>query len=252
MIERIVIVGDSFTYGHGCIDRVFYRDPDTGKQVGERTPDGVPSDYCWASLLKKEYHLQVQNLAECGHSNPAMFRDLTDKCRKDGPNPPKTLVIFAASACDRIEAAGAKGELHSWVLNHVWDPAWQGKMDPWLEDYFLAKKMYITHLYHDKIGQNIALMSILAAKEYCNIRNFDFVFSFPRTFYDTDMINHLYDYGLNDFVIPDIQSYDFSGNLNDWVNFNIYRCKDNHTNEKGHELYYKKVIKPFIEKYKNE
>jgi hypothetical protein len=62
----------------------------------------------------------------------------------------------------------------------------------------------------------------------------------------------LYDYGLNDFVIPDIQSYDFSGNLNDWVNFNIYRCKDNHTNEKGHELYYNKVIKPFIEKYKNE
>jgi hypothetical protein len=54
------------------------------------------------------------------------------------------------------------------------------------------------------------------------------------------------------FVIPDIQSYDFSGCLNDWVNKNEYKCVDDHTNEKGHKLYYQKVIKPIIEKHINE
>jgi hypothetical protein len=257
MIERVIIVGDSFTYGHGCPDRIFYVDKETKKVVGQRTPDTIPSEYCWASLLKKDYDIEVVNLARCGHSNPAMFRDLVNHSMKDkkptkGGIIPKTLVIFAASSTDRIEASGAKGELHSWVLGHDWDPAWQGKLDPHQEQYWLAKKMYITHLYDDAIGKNIALMSILAAQQYSTLRGFKFVTSIPTTFYDVLTINHLWDYGMGKFVIPDIQSYDFSGCLNDWVNKNEYKCVDDHTNEKGHKLYYQKVIKPIIEKHINE
>jgi len=258
MIDRVVIVGDSFAYGHGCLDRIFYIDPDTKKIVGQRTPDTIPSDYCWASLLKKDYNnIQVVNLARCGHSNPSMFRDLITYNKKDklptkGGIIPKTLVIFAASSTDRIEAAGAKGELHSWVLGHNWDPDWQGKPDPRQEQYWLAKKMYITHLYDDAIGQNIALMSILAARQYCTLRGFDFLCAMPIPFYDKLVMNHLFDFGMKKFLIPDIQSYDFSGCLNDQVNKNEYKCVDDHTNEKGHEVYYQKVIKPLIEKRINE
>lgn len=251
MIERIVVFGDSYTYGHGCQDRVFYIDPDTKQVVGQRTPDNFPSEYCWASLLSKEYNIPVINLARCGHSNPAMFRDLMNFGTKDNHSKLKTLVLFAGTSPDRLEASGNRGELHSWVLSHNWDPAWQGKMDPHLEQYFLAKKMYIMHLYQDEIGRNIGLMSLLAAKQYCELRGFSFEFSMPMYWYDPDIIKHLQnDTGIIKHQFQDIQSYDYSGTNNDWANKNIYKCVDNHTNEKGHEVYYQNIIRPIMDKYK--
>ena len=80
-IDRVIVLGDSFTFGHGCSDRVYYYDEDLKKFVGDITPMNqcIPSEYCWPALLQKEFpRLKVHNLSQPGHCNQGMFRDLLD------------------------------------------------------------------------------------------------------------------------------------------------------------------------------
>lgn len=253
MLERIIVLGDSYTYGHGCEDRVFYMDPDSKKLVGKPTMGMGPSAYCWATLIEKEYKIEVKNLAQCGHSNSAMFRDLINFSLNDKSHK-QTLVIFAGTSPDRIEISGANGGTHSWVLSQAATaPFLYGEKsysDLNADQYALAKKMYLTHLYQKNIGTNLGLMAMLGSKQYCDLRGFHFNYSLPEYWYDRDTINHLYNVTkLNNLAFQDIQSFDYSGKNNHWENINIYKCKDNHTNEVGHEVYFNKIIVPLLKKY---
>lgn len=252
MLERVIVLGDSYSYGHGCSDRIYYVDMNTKEIIGRPFYEKPPSDYCWASLIKKEFNIEVINLARCGHSNPAMFRDLVNFGLNDKNKNLKTLLIYAGTSPDRLEVGGGSNNVYSWVLSQ--DPNFvhpEFVKNPEQEQHWQAKKMYIKNLYNSKIGQNIGLMSMLSCFQYAILCNFKFAFSITHYWYDSAVISHWYNSfaDIKNLSFPDIQSFDYSGKGDPLANNKIYKCVDNHTNEKGHEIYYNLVIKPIISKY---
>ena len=251
---KVIIVGDSFTFGHGCSDRVFYYDHKLKKFVGDYNPktDLTPSQHCWAALLQREYpDLEVINLAKPGYCNTAIFKDLSIYVStneiKEGD-----IVLFNGTHPDRMEVATEQCEHPvSWVMG--WDHQAQQEDEI---DYNIAKKMYIQHLYHDQIGVNYSVASLMGAYGYASANKLNFAWNFPILFrppspgvLSTDFLTMLPN-SLLENRKPHIANYDFSG-VNDYE-FNLTcNCVDNHTNDKGHLIYYEQQIKPLIEKFLN-
>jgi len=76
---NVIVIGDSFAFGHGCKDRTYFYDPDLKEYIG--TPDFMykgPSEYCWANLLQQEFKdkIKVINKAFPGRSMQGMYWDL--------------------------------------------------------------------------------------------------------------------------------------------------------------------------------
>ena len=254
--RKIIILGDSFTFGHGCSDRIYYFDHEAKKFVGDYGPimRHIPSEYCWPALMQRDCpSLEVVNLAKPGHCNTAMFRDLTDYAAGNDINAGDILLLNGTHP-DRIEVAmdGYKKPV-SWVIG--WDH--QAIMENEF-DYNKAKKMYIKYLYDEQIGINYTLLTLLGSYGFASANNLKFTWSFPiydkpintaanqlgREFLQTIPENIL------PYRISHITSFDFSGK-NDY-NFNqTCRCIDYHVNDKGHLIYYEKQIKPLIESLLN-
>jgi hypothetical protein len=251
---KVIIVGDSFTFGHGCADRVFYYDHKLKVFVGDYDPfrDLSPSEHCWAALLQREYpNLEVVNLAKPGHCNTAIFKDaatyLINNEIREGD-----ILLYNGTKCDRIEVAtGDNGPPVSWVMG--WDHMAQQKD---VVDYNIAKKLYIKYLYHDEIGLNYALASVMGAYGYASANKLKFSWNLPMIHYPSDpgIIDKSFLKRIPKSVLsletPSIAAWDFSG-VHDY-DFNV-TCvgKDYHTNDKGHVIYYEKQIKPLIEKFLN-
>ncbi len=251
---KVIIVGDSFTFGHGCSDRVFYYDHKLKVFVGDYDPirDLTPSEHCWAALLQREYpNLEVINLAKPGHCNTAIFKDLSAYV-SNNEIIEGDIVLFNGTKHDRIEVStGDYKHPVSWVMG--WDHMAQQKDD---SDYNLDKKMYIKYLYHEQIGFNYSLASVMGAYGYASANKLNFVWNIPLLsqpsisgILDTSFLQVI-PKSLLDHRIPSITSWDFSG-VNDWDFNATCICKDSHTNDKGHLIYYEKQIKPLIEKFLN-
>jgi hypothetical protein len=241
-IDRVIVLGDSYTFGHGCSDRVYYYDEDLKKFVGDITPieQCIPSEYCWSALLQKEFpNLTVHNLSQPGHCNQGMFRDLLDFYVKYDYNL-NDLIIFNGTYSDRIEVRTM------YHLDKVgpWAIGWEYMTSGDFKEYINAQKYYTKYLYHEKIGLNLTMSSVLGAYSYCTLKKHRFLYSLPENDHPEIKPNISY---ITDYEIPKIAAYDFSG-IDDYQ-FNVTcEAKDTHTNEKGHQIYYEKEIKPRIEK----
>ena len=242
-IDRVIVLGDSYTFGHGCVDRVYYYDEDLKKFVGDKTPmeQCIPSEYCWATLLQKEFpNLKVHNLSQPGHCNQGMFRDLLDFYTKYDYNL-NDLIIFNGTFSDRIEV---RTMYHEDVVG-PWAIGWEYMTSGSYKEYTTAQKYYTKHLYHEKIGINLTLTSLLGAYSYSTLNKHDFLYSLADDGHPSIIPNMRC---IKDHIIPKIFDYDFSGK-NDYQ-FNVTcQAKDTHTNEKGHQIYYEKEIKPRIQKF---
>jgi hypothetical protein len=240
-IDRVIVLGDSYTFGHGCSDRVYYYDEDLKKFIGDRTllEQCIPSKYCWAALLQKDFpNLTVHNLSQPGHCNQGMFRDLLDFYVKYDYNL-NDLIIFNGTFSDRIEVRTM------YHLDQVgpWAIGWEYMTGGDYKEYITAQKYYTKHLYHEKIGINLTLSSLLGAYSYSTLNKHKFLYSLPDDAHPSIIPNIRC---INNHAIPKIFSYDFSG-IDDYQ-FNVTcESKDTHTNEKGHQIYYEKEIKPRIQ-----
>ena len=245
IIDRVIVLGDSYTFGHGCSDRVYYYDEDLEKFVGDITPMNqcIPSEYCWPALLQKEFpNLTVHNLSQPGHCNQGMFRDLLDFYVKFNYYSLNDLIIFNGTFSNRIEVRTVHDldKVGSWAI--AWEYMATGNNH--FKEYANAQKYYTKYLYHEKIGINLTLSSLLGAYSYTTLNKHNFLYSLPDSPHPSIIPNVRC---ITNHEITPIFEYDFSGEDN--YQFNVTcQAKDTHTNEKGHQIYYEKEIKPRIQK----
>jgi hypothetical protein len=247
MKKRIIIVGDSFTFGHGCSDRSYYYDEKTETFIGDVTHFYVPkpSDFCWASLLQKQHpELEIVNLAKPGLCNQAIFRNILEYFEKN-PARPNDILMFNGTYPDRLEIAlHDKPEVPtSWVIGFD-----QNSQKHSTVQYNIAKKMYVTHLYNDEIGFNISMATLLAAYGFAVGSNMKFIWSLPM--YDNVKtkieMNKTIPISLHTNNMPSIMTYDFSEEENFEFNSSC-RANDWHVNNTGHSIYFLKKIIPAIQ-----
>jgi hypothetical protein len=251
---KVIIVGDSFTFGHGCSDREFYYDHKLKEFVGGFDPKkDFASQHCWAALLQREYpNLEVINLAKPGHCNAAIFRDSSTYVSNNDIIE-GDILLFNGTHPDRMEVATEQHEHPvSWVMG--WEhPA--PKADNRF-DYNIAKKMYIKHLYHEQIGINNSVASVMGTYGYASVNKLKFAWNFPvlTRSLKSGVLNASFLKVIPESLLehrkPHIAHCDFSGVNDDEFNMTC-RCIDGHINDKGHAIYYEQQIKPLIEKFLN-
>jgi hypothetical protein len=245
MKTRIIITGDSFTFGHGCSDRVSYYDPQTRTKIGnDDTWNGVPSSKCWPSLLQQQFpNFEVINLAVSGSDNVGMATRVVDYCAAGSNDNTTSIVIMQGSWSDRMEIAdmnpGRDDCTTHWVMG--WDS--EGDSN---SKFKQAKADFLKYLYNDKIGINRTTASILAVHSVSILIGANFVWSLPGNDHAAghEILNQL-----KSNKISTIHEFDFSG-VNDMVsNLKLYRAIDHHTNDLGHAKYLEMVIIPLLQRY---
>ena len=246
MINKVVIFGDSFNYGHGCPDRIYHYDPSTQSMVGPVLPENSPSEYCWGSLLQKKYpELKVLNYANPGRSNQQILRDFLVYSENDTDEKESQLIFFQLTNPDRIEIASHnEKQIASYVLSMAGSHNDHGMGD--------AVRQYIKYMYHESIGQNFGMMTLLSAYALATLQKYNFRWSFCRRNYEFttyDFVKGLKPMKFQQMV--DIRNYDFSGKHDHSLETQKpYRSIDNHVNELGHQIYFNRVIEPTIKSYK--
>ena len=157
-MKKILVVGDSYTYGSGCDDRPWYIDEKTNSWVpcAPSYPLPGPSEQCWASLLQGSLsNCEVINLSVPGHDNGSILLSVLnypDLANVD-------LIMFAGSCDDRYRiksdvTQGSEVKVETWVLAHT-----KQGIDP---AYNKALVEYIKYLYHPDVYRDNTIMAILA------------------------------------------------------------------------------------------
>ena len=259
MIKRIIILGDSYSFGHGCSDRVYFYDHDLKEFVGNIDPfyKMIPSEFCWAALLQKKFpEIEVVNLSQPGHCNIGMFRNLCDYYTKHvGSN--QDLVMFNGTFPTRIEigAAGNIDNTVSWTIG--WEYMSPDNVNLTYTEYGTAQKLFTKHLFNDTIAYNTTNASILAAYAFATSQNINFVWNYPEKNYPRNMKRLLK--SIENSKINHIWKYDFENGkyhettIAEKSEFN-QKCyaPDYHVNDLGHSIYFEKEILPLINKLNNE
>lgn len=235
MKNKVIIVGDSYTFGHGCSDRVHYYDETTKKWVGD--PDlnlRGPSQHCWATLAQRDFpNFEFINLALPGNSNDAIFKSLSESIDLE-----TKLVIFAGSFANRMLIKSHNDEsVDSWIVGAQWL-----KFEPTQPtSYLSAKEMFIKHLYHNVMGENISVATILGSWALAILHQAEFMWSFPigEPMLDEKNLNAIHMQGLQ---FPSISRYRFDEMFN--IEFESILAVDRHVNDLGHKLYYQQEIAP--------
>lgn len=256
MIKRVIILGDSYTYGHGCSDRVYYYDENTKSFVGniQLMYDGVPSEYCWASLLQQKFpELEVINLAMPGHSNQSMLRDLISFYEKHTLLD-TDLIIFNGSFHSRMEVAGITSfeQCVSWTIGWDYMSPESTAHELQYPEYAKAKKSFVKYLLNDKIALQNSLAAMLAAHAFATGFKLKYMWNYPEHAYTNDAKFILR--SINDTRNYSIVAYDFTEGKNHGTEKNLaprnqeYYSPDFHVNDLGHKTYFEKEILPRINK----
>ena len=215
---KIIVVGDSYTYGQGCSDRVDNYDLVTA----------APSASCWASLLQKQYpSLTVRNYSQPGADNPKIIRFLHKNLEQD-----VDLVIFCSTFISRIpvRCPGNDNDL-SLTISPQWSEL---EHEPGFNHSVMQ---YFKHLYSDLVGYNLMTNCLMAAYGFSKLVNADFRWTHP-------MCNFMP--GPNNQIFEQMAPYKIksSADLN-YKYSEFASCM--HPNDAGHARYFEEVIAPMIE-----
>jgi len=258
MIKRIVILGDSYSFGHGCADRIYHYDQETKKFVGDIDPfyKMIPSEYCWASLLKKQFpDIEVVNLSKPGHCNIGMFRDLCEYYANHIPSE-QDLIIFNGTFPTRIEVPAANNfeNTVSWTIG--WEYMSPDSASLKFSEYGTAQRLFTKHLFNDTIAYNTTNASIFGAYGFAKSNNIPFMWNYPLK--NTPIRNRRTLKSIEDSRINHIWKYDFENGLyheSEIVEKSEFNQKcyapDYHVNDLGHKIYFEKEILPRITKLLN-
>lgn len=242
-MKNIVVVGDSFTYGHGCSDRevtegLKFIDPETGESCGYKQP----SRYCWASLLQKDLpEFKITNCATPGNSSLGILQTvmvphaITKEEKVD-------LIIYAGTFQDRIPIPNhnENNTITQWVMGQDYPDE--------DEEIKKAKKYYIKYLSNSYTLKLTSLSAFMAAYGWARMNDSKFLFSIPYEFHYNfenyiDPISHLQFTHLYDYIYHDNPLM---------LKTCISKIDKLHPNNMGHSVYYENVIKPKVLNYIKE
>ena len=226
-MKNILVLGDSFSYGQGCLDRL---EPDTFIHP--------PSMYSWPSLLAKDlikFSYRIINKSRFGNSIIGMFDNLLDY------KEPIDMIIFAVTSFERILIAGQRNpdNVTNWVMGC------DIPYDPEMIIYNKSKEMYRKYLVNDKIIHLHKIAYMSAIFNYATKQKIKCLYSIPKIY------NYNYSLIESDGMVFE--------HLGDWdaptkyrANKNTYTAPDGHPNELGHSLYYELVIRRKVLPYIKE
>jgi len=240
---RIIISGDSFTYGQGCDDRISFTDPVTGKHEENFTGGEPPSKYCWASLLQEHYpEHEIINLSKPGEDNTNISMSISDNIND------ADIVFFAGTTFNRLQVSTKfDNRLASWVMGVP-----LGKIS-FTDDHRKASELFLKYLYAEEYFINVTVAMIWSVYGQCLQKNKQFLWSSApyglngNDYHRNKVKNHRLmnlDTMLKDTKIPSLFSY-FQ---HEFVNNKPYLHKDSHANNLGHKYYFDHEILPVFKK----
>lgn len=259
-MKNILIAGDSFTYGHGCSDRVSYIDEATKQRIGH--PDnlipGVPSKHAWSSLLDSTLQknfgnkYNIINVASPGFDNMSILMSIINNI-----TPETDLVILNLSVAARIQIKNPYDESAvSWLLAHAIYPMAPNSEQTINPQYIAARENYLKYLYTESITNNIALSVLMAAYGLSTLYNTKFLWAVPK-YEELDVnpaadalvqhkISSIVHYPWHDVfqITNDGDEAKFQEKLNEV--YKLVLAADSHVSNYGHKLYFERTIWPNI------
>lgn len=248
---KILIVGDSFTYGHGCSDRNYWFSLKENRWFGENFNEfgmAPPSQHCWASLLAQHLpEFEVINLAVPGNNATTMAIETLKKIDKN-----VKLVIFSGPPSARIEIVshdGTEQNVISWLvtdnsINQERQTRNETNHSPILEDVLNAKLAYMKYLHSDVVTANLAITAAHASCYAALNVGAHFLWSFPNT--DVLISDSRYEAelsGIRKYEIPSANGF-----FNPWtLKGQPYFAEDGHINDLGHRTYFEQILLPRVE-----
>jgi len=267
MSKNIIVLGDSFTFGHGCSDRVFYWDPDTKKYVGNDKSLALgPSEHCWASLISQHYPgTKVTNISSPGKDNTSCFIDFLVDYIDNKTADAVDMVIFAMTFDDRIQIASPAGfedagfqqrtqgrpvdHFKDYMPMSSWSPLWS--LESWSKarenpaEYNRALEYYTNYLYNPAWGAKLGHLALYGMQGLIHSIGAKFYWSAPgaasvnKSKY---LVNNVKSQEIA-HIIDHLEIFDRSN-----VEAAQYRCPDGHANDAGHKKYFAEVIQPIVER----
>ncbi len=266
MTKNIILLGDSFTFGHGCSDRIYHWDPKLKKYVGDvHSLAQGPSQFCWGRLIEKEFSgVRVYNLAYPGKDNISCFADLLLARQEHYEDLKIDAVFFNMTYDDRQQIADSVGFASSnfaektqgrdvdyfrdYVPLNSWSPLWN--LDGWAMDrnepkeYVRALEYYANYLFSPAWGAKLSHNSLYAVESWARKQGAKFYWSASRIV-SVNTSTYI-DAGIKKKQLPNIVDHLKIHGKPKEVNLE-YRSSDGHANDAGHQRYYQDIIRPIID-----
>jgi hypothetical protein len=240
-MKRILVLGDSITFGHGCSDRQYYWDEKNSQYVGDLDSfRNGPSKYCWAQCMQDELGYAVTNLSRSGNNNTniawqCMQAVYENKQQFDH-------IIAAFSYDDRLEFyyPDSRKIISSSVLSPP--PMLLNKHPRWDQ----AIKLFAEELYHAAWGVKLSHMAINTVANIARETGAQFNWSAPE-FNQTESGSSISP-ALRSTQIPSMTKH-FGLRHNGRMltsRDTPYIAVDGHPSALAHKEYFKTIIKPII------
>jgi hypothetical protein len=240
-MKKILIAGDSYGYGQGCVDRSFYYDKN-GKAHGDwRILAQPPSDYCYGSLIDhyvNQYNYSVHNFSKPGVCNTYISSQLLDNIDDD-----TEMVIFSGTDVNRMQCEGDINTNNPFPV--ILGDQRGAKLS---EEYHQALQDFIKYLYHREYFMDVTINAILAVYSACLSRNIKFLWSvitYPNT--QTDRLLFLPKIkkrcaNIMEDNIPTLWNFSYPSYEQTANESNPYIAPCGHANEQGHKVYFERVL----------
>jgi hypothetical protein len=255
-VKNILVLGDSYIFGHGCQDRVHYVD-DQGVEHGDtQSLADEPSEFAWASLLAKRFpdKVNVYNLSLSGVDNQSLVSAL---CNFLDNGPTVDLIMFNTSPGTRMLVNNVTRHSYkdtpflkrliqlddttksaNWQVFRESRPRGIQVMDDDLDEYTKFIGLY----YHDALGVQTAMSAVLSAHSISQMIGAKFIWMSP-SYCSATMNMPLFPAKVRSTLamhqcihIADFQRRDRKK----------YQADDGHSNEQCHEDYFNEVVKAKI------